>query len=160
MDDRSKRIAAGLAVIAVCVALNVTLALMPVPDAGDGSLEPAPGAVAAEEAIADAQAARPEHAGEEGGTAAQVPEAGADAVPAPEGLPEGADAALAREAVAACLAQNRIPAASIEVVDSGVNGVDDDRRWWWVYEASDGEGSSMRLTLGYSAADGFYAGVQ
>lgn len=160
MDDRSKRIAAGLAVIAACIALNVALALMPPPDAGDGSLEPAPGGVAAEEAIADAQAARPEHAGEEGATAAQVPEVGADSVPAPEGLPEGADAALAREAVAACLAQNRMPATSIEVVDSGVNGVDDDRRWWWVYEASDGEGSSMRLTLGYSAADGFYAGVQ
>lgn len=161
MDARKKRIAIGIAVIAACAALNIALALMPEPGADTGGgLEAAPGAIAADEAIANAQSGGSSPAGEEGSTAAQAAAMAADDVPAPGDLPEGADPAAAREAVAACIDRYGLPAASVEMVGSGVNGIDADRRWWWVYEASDGQGSSMRLTLGYSAADGFYAGVQ
>lgn len=164
MDARSKKLAACAAVIAACVAVNIALAVIPTaPTDPDEGLPAAPGAVAASEAIADADSSetpKPEPEGDEGATAAQGASLAAGDVPVPEGLPDGADPEAARQAVASCLDRAGIRPAEIKVVDAGESGIDEGRRWWWAYEAALADGSSMRLTLGYAPAEGFYAGVQ
>lgn len=135
--------AAAIAVIALCIALNVVMALAPRGREQEQGLPPAPQSAPA------------------GGSEAV---AGQGEIPIPEDLPEGSDPAALVTAVETCLEENGLTdRTSLAIVDSGKSediAVGTPQATWWVYEAIKPDGTAMLFTAGYNSEAGFYASVQ
>lgn len=126
---------AAIAVVCLCLALNVAMALAPT---RDEELPAAPQGQASQDA---------------------VHEAGDGEIPVPDDLPEGADPSALVDAVEICLEER----TSLAIVDSGASAqlaVGTPASSWWVYEAVMPDGTKTRFTAGYNSDAGFYASVQ
>lgn len=136
----TKKGMAAIAVVCLCLALNVAMALAP---GSDEELPTAPQGHASQDAV---------H--EEGG----------GEIPVPDDLPEGAGPSALVDAVEICLEENGLKErTSLAIVDSGASAqlaVGTPASSWWVYEAVMPDGTRTRFTAGYNSDAGFYASVQ
>lgn len=141
----SRRAVGAIAVMAACVAVNAALALCPPETWGpsDGAdLDPAPGAVAVEDADA-AGAAGPD----------EEPAAGTG-LPLPADAPEGADAQLMAMAIEGCAALDGVDLGTAFLTGSGTEPAGDggEASRWWSYEARRADGGAVTFTVRYDAA--------
>lgn len=144
---------AAIAVIIVCLLVNIALWTMPdKKDDSSGDIGQAA------EPLQPVPEDEPDQVPSE-----TVREAVASA-PIPADLPEGTSGDQVREVLESCMEQNGFEGAqSLSLADSGTSAAIEGgtpAARWWLYTAVMPDGQTVSMTVGHTPEKGFYAGVQ